>query len=289
MGVSRRRRSGGFGAAAQVFPSFFFGSGVDGDVTVSSSISLSRDMYYNNLTVTSAGTLNPSGYRIFVKNTLTVQAGATISRNGNAGDSDGTPGGPLSSGTLGGSMGGGFGSSGDGDSSSSALGGNGGSGGAGSSSAGGAGGISQNTETSGGLNYGASFSSILRGSGITLSTRIVGGAGGAGGGQGNFSKDGAGGGSGGGVILIIAKYILAEAGSFLSCIGGDGGNSGGSESGGGGGGGGGCQIIFTDSPLSDLNWTTSVLKGSGGSGDAPGGLAGSSGVSGQVFILAGDV
>ncbi len=47
-----------------------YGHGADGDVTVSTSISLARDMYYNNLTVTASGVINTNGYRIFVKNTL---------------------------------------------------------------------------------------------------------------------------------------------------------------------------------------------------------------------------
>ena len=67
----------------------FFGDGSDGDVTISADTSLSRDMYYNNLTVSTGYTLNPNGYRIFVKGTLTIQSGAKISRSGN----DGTAGG----------------------------------------------------------------------------------------------------------------------------------------------------------------------------------------------------
>lgn len=45
-----------------------FGDGSDGDVTISSPTTLTRDMYYNNLTVNS--TLTTNGYRIYVKNTI---------------------------------------------------------------------------------------------------------------------------------------------------------------------------------------------------------------------------
>lgn len=72
---------GGVGSSS----TFDFGTGADGDATISGATSLSRDMYYNNLTVTNTFTLNPSGYRIFVKGVLNNQAGGTIARNGNAG------------------------------------------------------------------------------------------------------------------------------------------------------------------------------------------------------------
>jgi len=49
-----------------------FGNGEDGDVTISADTSLSEDMYYSNLTIDSGKTLNPNGWRVFVKNTLTL-------------------------------------------------------------------------------------------------------------------------------------------------------------------------------------------------------------------------
>lgn len=66
----------------------FFGDGSDGDVTISSPTSLTRDMFYDNLTVEAAQTLNPAGFRIFVKNTLTLTG--TISCNGGNGGAGGT-------------------------------------------------------------------------------------------------------------------------------------------------------------------------------------------------------
>src|SRR5438132_9539001 len=79
-----------------------FGSGYDGIVTISSSQDLSRDMYYDSLTVDS--TLKTKGYRIFVKNTLTVNG--TIHNNGtDGGDTGGAGGGAAgtapSTGTVG--------------------------------------------------------------------------------------------------------------------------------------------------------------------------------------------
>ena len=62
-----------------------YGTGLDGNVTISVNTSLSSDMYYNNLTINPGVTLNPNGFRIFVKNTLTVNgtlgigSGVTVS------------------------------------------------------------------------------------------------------------------------------------------------------------------------------------------------------------------
>jgi hypothetical protein len=57
-----------------------YGTGSDGTVVISSNVSLTRDMYYNNLTIDSGFHLNTNGYKVFVKGTLTL--------NGNIGVSD---------------------------------------------------------------------------------------------------------------------------------------------------------------------------------------------------------
>ena len=49
-----------------------YGGGQDGTVVIASNTSLSRDMYYNNLTVNNGVHLNTNGYRVFVKGTLTL-------------------------------------------------------------------------------------------------------------------------------------------------------------------------------------------------------------------------
>ena len=62
----------------------YFWNWQDGDVTINSgTTTLSADMYYNNLTVTSPWVLNPNGYRVFVK--WTFAGTGTVNRNGNAG------------------------------------------------------------------------------------------------------------------------------------------------------------------------------------------------------------
>jgi len=65
-----------------------FGDGSDGDVTISSNTTITRDMYYNNLTVNAGVTLSCGGYRIFVKNKLTNNG--TISANGGNGGNGGS-------------------------------------------------------------------------------------------------------------------------------------------------------------------------------------------------------
>jgi len=59
-------------------PDPIYGTGVDGDVTVSSNTSLTSDMFYNNLTIADNITLNPNGYRIFVKNALSMGNASVI-------------------------------------------------------------------------------------------------------------------------------------------------------------------------------------------------------------------
>lgn len=59
---------------------FWFGT--DGDVTIVWTVTLTRDMYYNNLVVPVWTTLDPDGYRIFVA--WTISWTGTISRNGNS-------------------------------------------------------------------------------------------------------------------------------------------------------------------------------------------------------------
>lgn len=59
------------------------GDGSDGDVTIAADTDLSRDMYYNNLTVDITKTLSTKNYRIFVKDTLTNNG--TISDSGDNG------------------------------------------------------------------------------------------------------------------------------------------------------------------------------------------------------------
>jgi hypothetical protein len=55
-----------------------YGNGSDGDATVNDEVTITDDMYYNNLTITGTGFLKTNGYRVFVKNTLTINSGGQI-------------------------------------------------------------------------------------------------------------------------------------------------------------------------------------------------------------------
>lgn len=78
----------------------FFGDGTDGDVTISANTNLTRDMYYDDLTVNASYTLDPSGFKIFVKGTLTIAATGAIAANGGAGGNGGN-GGNATAGVVG--------------------------------------------------------------------------------------------------------------------------------------------------------------------------------------------
>lgn len=59
-------------------PDPIYGAGSDGSATISSNTTLTRDMFYVNLTVNSGITLNSGGYRIFVRNILTLESDAVV-------------------------------------------------------------------------------------------------------------------------------------------------------------------------------------------------------------------
>ncbi len=83
---------------------FSFGDGSDGAGVADGSTALAgaslaanvytltRDVYYTNLTVSTGVTIKPSGYRIFGTGILTLNGTATIQTNGNAGGNGGNGG-----------------------------------------------------------------------------------------------------------------------------------------------------------------------------------------------------
>lgn len=76
------------GASLVFTPSQFqayypFGDGSDGSATISTNTSLTRDMYYDDLTVNTWVTLDPAGYAIYVRWTLTLTWTWKIARNWN--------------------------------------------------------------------------------------------------------------------------------------------------------------------------------------------------------------
>jgi hypothetical protein len=303
----------------------FFGDGSDGNVTISSgTTTLTRDMFYNNLTLNGTGSIKSSGFRIFVSGTLDITAAAAgaITVTGGVGSIGGGGGtaGPVNggqtgtrsyttTGSLGAATGGGSGGTGNlsnggagngtaGNGNSNGGNGNsGGTGGAGSVGTGGGGGGPSNIVP---LLINRPETQLLIGA--TLLSAGVGGAGGGGAGGNNSNEYGAGGGgggAGGGIIFLSANIINRGSGtatSSISAIGGAGGAGGaGSTNCGGGGAGGGAgggwvYILYNTLSGSTATNCIDVSGGAGGTGGSSGtggfgGNGGSSGYTGRVNIM----
>jgi hypothetical protein len=189
-----------------------FGDGSDGNQTISSNTTLTRDMYYQNLTVNSGITLNPGGYRIFVAGTLTLENAAAIARNGNDAPSPSPAGGAaLAAGALGGSGAGANAPGGTGGSVSNSLGGGGGSG-LGPPAPPNGGTATPPANSAGGAGVFRSAMQAL--TGRTLDgTQVTGGAGGG--------PALGGGGGGGGVVVVAARNVSVSGSIRMSADGGD--------------------------------------------------------------------
>lgn len=299
----------------QVNPYRSFGDGSDGNVTISSgTTTITRDMYYNNLTISGSGQLNTNDFKVFVKGNLDLTAASTgaINNNGVAGanGTNGASGGAGGAGTTGvagtlasssaGNGGNGSANNGSAGTAAAAITGNGG--GQNGSAAGGAGG----TGTAGGAGGSSSPTVLLTQRFETNFFRGVtllggggsGGGGGGGGGDGTFvGGGGGGGGQGGGALVLYANNIIkssSTAASSIQSIGGMGGNGGngdpaGSTGGGGGGasGSGGWVSIYYNNlfgPIvANMIDVSSNQAGNGGYGynagaSAKGGNGGNAGV-----------
>lgn len=256
----------------------WYGDGSDGDVTISGgTIWLSREMCYNNLTITSTGILDMNGWPVRVKGTLTIQASGRMHCDGFAGS--GSTGGLARldnylGGSSGGAPGSGTNASGASSITNSAGGGAGGTGGSGFGGAysGGAGG----TRSLLAAGYGAyrAFPLAIQQysyNGQSLGTALLRGGTGGGGGAGNGSGGSGGGGGGGGGRAIIVAYAVSNSGT-ISVNGAAGVNATNTNTGGGGGGGGGSITVayrsYTGSDPTASGGTGGTLNGNGGNGSA---------------------
>lgn len=274
------------------------GSGVDGDVTISTATTLTRDMYYNNLTVNS--TLTTDGYRIFVKGTLsgngTITWGTATNGTNANGATRGLGGAESGSGALKNTAGvdGAVGSTGS-LRDNSPDGNNGINGRIGAEN-GAVGGDTFESGGLGGINQSQALPSIERWSVLSLTDiggvfrKLAGsgsGAGGGtsitGGGSGAVNAGGGGSGSTGGVVFICANVW---AGTFtIRSRGGNGGNGGNSSHssvgirGGGGGGGGTGGVAYVIYRTKTWTGDFELEGGTGGIGGngANGGGSGSNG------------
>ena len=263
--------------ASSLAASPIFGNGSDGNVTISATATLTRDMYYSNLIVNTGIVLNTGGFRIFVKGLFTLN-GMIRDNGSDASGQGGVLGAPSGSvGGGGGTGGGGSGSVGGGGASlTNSLGGNGGTGATSGANSGGAGGLSTApTALEGSAQVVNAIPNVLT-CRVLSGALVTGGSGGGGGGSALAGAIGGGGGGGGGVVMIAARGF-SGAGS-IGANGGSGANGIGTG-GGGGGGGGGCVVIVTTSAL-PASITTSVTGGSAGTGGT-----GGAGTTGNVVIV----
>lgn len=297
----------------------YFGDGSDGDVTVTTAITLTRDMYYHNLTISGGGALNAAGFRIQVQNILDITAAGVdaihwTSTGGSPGLGSGGPGGGGSTGvaaTLQVGTTGGSGSTGSNTGavlpgsgsatvavSGGGLGGAGGIGGASSLGIGGLGGTGGACTDRHLHRIQADLAYITS---INTIQVIAGGSGGGGGGGGHGSSGGSGaGGSGagaGGNVIYLAALIINRGGSTpAGCIavrGGPGGGASGTPvaagaAGGAGGGGGGggylyiiCSALTGSSSIANAVASIGGAGGAGGAAPAGGGVGGTGGTGGQ--------
>lgn len=309
---------GGIQGPAQTQPIYGYGTGQDGDVSLSAGITtLTRNMYYNNLTLSGTAQIVLAGFKIFVKDTLNLDNAGNhaINWNGVNGTSattqvGGAAGTALATATNGGSTAGsagGTGVVGVGAASAAATvaspanggaSGASGAGGAGGSGAGGAAGASVIPTLPSPVNH--FQTDLTRGAAL-----LLGGNGARGGGSGAgdgvvLGRGGGGGGGGAGVVQIFARRISRGASTStnaISCHGGIGGNgatasSGNVGGGGGGGGAGGGYIYIAYDELLGTVATDMIDCGGGdggnggdGFGTGIGGSGGSGGSGGRISLV----
>lgn len=270
-----------FGKLSNKGNSSVFPTATDGTVTIAADTPLSRDMYYDVLTINSGATLFPNGFRVFAATSI-VNNGSIDRSGNNASGTAATPAlavGTLAAGTVGGAGGTAAGSAGG--AASPTLGGAGGAGGLGSGGAGGAAGAQTvNSAILGGVEILQGYSYAKETKNIA-GTSIVGGTG-AGGGGGDGVAGGAGGGGGG--ALVVVTRSLTGTGS-IKAMGGNGFTpvTGGNK-GGGGGGGGGIICIASENDILATSLTLSVSGGSGASGTGTG-VSGVNGSAGRIYLV----
>lgn len=270
-----------------------YGSGVDGDVTVSAGVTtLSRNMHYNNLTVNGTGRIDPNGFEILVKDILTFGDSCEISSIGM--DGSGFEGGlPTFPGTITGQGSGGNGAI-------DTFTGNPGTAGTYNISmigAGGAGGEGDAGPPEGGF---AAYSAQTAAQGgnssrihqhFLMETRVynvaanyidLSGYGGGGGTGDGVAEIGGGGGGTGGAIIVKARRIIGTG--FIESIGGNGADGGlaGGGTGGGGAGPGGSILVFCDSI--DSSVTVQGVSGTPGLGQN-GGTDGGTATNAPVLVM----
>lgn len=230
-GVSRYPTANAFASFIDAADSVY-GAGSDGVVTISSNTTLSSDKYYYNLEIAANTNLISGGYRIFVKNLLTLHNGSLIGFTTGSSANGSIAGGGANSTAVTNSLGGNSASQG----ATPPTVANGGTGVKPDSA---------NSATLTGYWYQPTQSS--KGWVVTASQTTP-----------LFLRGGAGGASGvgGGVVILCARYITCDASSNNASISAPGVT-------GSGGGGGGVVIITSAQTTLPVNVSTNVTGGTG--------------------------
>ena len=290
-----------------------YGDGSDGDVTISVDTTLSRNMFYNNLTINTGVTVTIAGFLICVKNTLTLTGTAKISADGlpgvTGGASTNAGGAAPAAAYLGGGNAGGAGASGGGGTAggsgraprsfvvtaigSVAAGQPGTNGGIGQGGGGGGGEGVGGTCTGGVLvaQTAGDIHDILNtatgGYARASGNSYTGGSGGGGAGGDNVTpRSGGGGGSGGGVVVVRAANVVGTG--SISANGGKGGDASAGATarcGGGGGGGGGIAILIYRFGIAPNTTGGVAVTTTGGVGGAKLNAGGKGGDGGNGIVI----
>lgn len=280
-------------ASATTLPTGFmaamYGGGGMGDLLVltGTSPTLSKDSFYQNVTIQGTGQLKTNGYKLMVAGTLTISSAGSVNDDGIA--ATGITGGlGLVAGTT--TI---RGASGSGAAGLTVVSGgiasaasvnqsfnnsgvlpNGGAGGTSGVQAGGAAGVG-----SGLFNAAANWAAGRLASGVSFSG---GGGGGSGGNSSGAGTNSGAGGGGGGCVWIAAKTI-ANSGRISANGGAGAAATGAGNASGGGGGAGGIVWVITDTTTSTIG-TVQVLGGTGGLFVGTGGASGA-GVAGTSCVV----
>lgn len=256
-----------------------FGDASDGNATITGgTTTLSRDMYYDALTIEPSGVLAAGGYRVFARTLVNT---GVLSHDGEPGlqtndDPNQGGAGAAQGGSLGGGDGGADGNANAAGTSTAAstavsAGGAGGTGGTAGGNAGGTGGAVGTSASHGGWRHGVAV--------FPDGTPLRGGTGGGSGGSNTVSYGGGGGGGAGGAVWVSAQ-TLNNTGGIIRASGGAGG-AGDTDVAGGSGGGGGVVFLF----YRHLLGLGTVLAAGGAGGAAGAGVAGGAGADGTVLQI----
>jgi hypothetical protein len=241
----------------------WFGDGSDGTVSITTgTTTLTRDQYFDTLSISNGATLKTNGYRVFCKTSITIDGTLDCSgsngNNGNKGNDNDSPSSPATGGTgatvntsptiFAGAAGGNGGAGGYGLVGAGVAGGNGVANNYlinpnGAGNGGGKGGSTSVTPPSGGTGGSGTYITKIASAPSALNPYLAGNflatsAGNGGGGGGdvcypinssyNWADGGSGGGGGasGGILVLAAKSITISATGVISANGGNGGSGG---------------------------------------------------------------